>query len=200
VNRLVNVLRSSVEERGGMKPAANPNDLPEKMLLISRLMTPFAVFLVLMGLVFGHPPLAESRWAIGILAVTVLVNFSSMIRVGQDHRQAQMIRRLRMAINVICDFWLMWILLPYWPEAWLLLLLMVVAQGVYGTRRTTLLWSCGCAVALFVIASMRGMTNVFWMAEAMIYGVTYIFISLFVNRLVHLVKVGALPTYARVSS
>lgn len=202
VNRLVNVLSPALEKRGEVKVAANPDDLPEKMLLVSRLMTPFAAFLVLMGLVFGHPPVVESRWVIGILAITVFVNFSSMIRVGQDRRQAPMLRKLRMAVNVVSDLWLIWILLPYWPEAWLLLLLMVVAQGVYGTRRTTLLWGFGCAVALFVIAAMRRMTNVFWMAEAMIYGVTYIFISLFVNRLVFLLKEGALPmsaTHAKTS-
>jgi hypothetical protein len=126
----------------------------------------------------------------------MLVNLTSMTGVRTQQQKAPIIRKVRMAVNILGNLGLLWVMLPYWPEVWLLLLLMVVAQGVYGTKKSTLIWGIACTVAMVTIGWRKGMLSQFWIPEITVYGTTYILIGLFVNRLVTLLKAGALPRYS----
>jgi hypothetical protein len=169
---------------------------PEKLKLVSRYMTPYAALLVLMGLYFGRPPKIEMWLTLGILAVSLAVNLGSMIGLEKAPAQAPLIRDLRVAINVVCNFWLIFILLPYWPEIWMLLLLVVIALSVYESRKKTFRYCCAFSCLLVFIAYLKGLTTGVRLGQVLIYAATLVCVGLFINRLIGLVEAANNPAGA----
>lgn len=166
----------------------NPKALPEKMKMVSFSMTPYAVGLVLMGLIFGYPTAAHAHWSIGILIVSILVNLGAIVGLEKIPLRSSLIRDLRVGINTVCNFWLIALLLPYWPEIWMLLLLMVIALAVYDSWEATLSYCCAFSAMLILIAYLKGMATGLALGKTLIHAVTLIVIGLFINRLVDVIQ------------
>jgi len=166
----------------------NPKALPEKMKMVSFSMTPYAVGLVLMGLIFGYPRATEAHWCIGILVVSILVNLGAIVGLEKIPLRSSLIRDIRVGINTICNFWLIAILLPYWPEIWMLLLLMVIALAVYDSWEATLSYCCVFGGILILIAYLKGMARGIHLGQTLIHAATLIVIGLFINRLVNVIQ------------
>lgn len=161
---------------------------PEKLKLVSWYMTPYAVLLVVMGLIFGHPPIMEARLTVAILVLSILVNLSAMVGLHKAPGYSALIRDLRVGINIVCNFWLIYILLPYWPEIWMLLLLVVIALSVYDSREATFLYCCAFGCLLIFVAYMKGIMIGVRMGQVFLYALTLLFVGLFINRLVDVVE------------
>jgi hypothetical protein len=137
-----------------------------------------------MGLIFGHPNAMEARLCLGILVVSIVVNLGAMVGLEKIPVQASLIRDLRVAINVICNLWLIYILLPYWPAIWMLLLLMIIALAIYDSREAALFYCCAFSGLLIFIAYLKGMTQGIRLGQTLMNAVTLVFVGLFINRLV----------------
>jgi hypothetical protein len=162
--------------------------LPEKLKVVGFSMTPYAVALVLMGLIFGHVDRMEAHMSIGILSASIAVNLGAIVALERAPSRASMVRDLRVGLNVICNLWLVYILIPYWTEIWMLLLLMIIALAVYGSKETTAVY-CGAFSGLLIfIAYLRGLLQGPRLGETLIQAITLSVIGMFINRLVDLIQ------------
>lgn len=164
--------------------AGDEKALPEKLRVVSFSMTPYAVALVVMGLIFGSPNTTEARLSIGLLIVSIVVNLGAILGLEKIPVRSSLIRDVRVGLNVVCNFWLIYILLPYWPDIWMLILLMVIALGVYDSRKATLFYCCAFSGLLIFIAYLKKMLNGVHLGETLIHVGTLLFIGPFINRLV----------------
>lgn len=155
----------------------------ETMKLVIWFMTPFAVFLVGMGVFFGHPETAVARFAIGIVFFTCWGNLASLYLLDRFPSRAIAIRNGRVVFNYLFNLGLIYLLLPYWRPIWILLLLTILAVAVYETRESTIVHAALFTFMLFFVAFLHGLVHGKLLGELIQYAATIWFAGLFVNKL-----------------
>lgn len=156
----------------------------ETMRLVNRFMTPFATFLVLAGVVFGAPPREHAALALALVAATSAFNAYSVRWAAKNPEKFMDIRNLRIVLNHSFNVWLIWILLPHWPQIWILFLLTMIAVGTYEGRDAAISHGVLLAGLLALVAYFRGVAGAQAWAAVATQGATLVFAGLFCNRLV----------------
>lgn len=158
-------------------------------VLVSRYATPFAVFLVSLGLVLGQPRSPVREICAGLLLFSVLFNLIVVYLLRTSARAPLILIRIRQVINLGVNIMLVYWLGGYWTPIWLLLALTPLATAIYDTRTKTLVVSFGASVILLILHALRPMNSspVEWGQEIAWAGFIVIF-SLLLNDLAALVR------------
>lgn len=155
----------------------------EIMKLVFRFMAPFAVALVLLGVVFGRPGPRASIAAVSIVFLTAVANLGFVKVLDKFPERAVQIRKARVGFNYAFNLCLIYLLLPYWHPIWMLLLLTMIAVGIYEDQEATFTHAALFTAMLFYVASRRQLLQGVFIGEVGTYCLTLWVVGLFVNRL-----------------
>lgn len=160
-------------------------------ILVSWYMTPLAILLVFSGVIFGHPDTLSGGIAMAIVIFSSLMNVVSVILMQQSPEKVIGIRNLRVALNYLANLFLIYLLLPCWPDIWLLVFLMAIATAIYDSFQSTVVHCVCFSLFLFGIGYLTGELEGIKLWQTVMHSVTMIIFGLFVNKLIHLYNVAS---------
>ena len=114
-----------------------PKDVGHRARVVNRYAMPFALIVVLLGVVLGNPVGRAAYISIALLVFGAVFNLWSAGHIARAAKPAAFIN-LRLWVNVFANAALVWVLGSVWSPCWLLLALTPLASGVYGSRSRTL--------------------------------------------------------------
>lgn len=155
-------------------------DDSKKIRIVSQYLTPLAVILVIFSIIFSKPV----SWALYSSLILLGMSFINNLIIPVFIKTVPLLKNVRIALNVIINTLLIFILGRYWPPLWYLLLLTPVATAVYSNRRNTLLVSISISVLLIGIYLVQGVTSIEHWGHILSRVVLIIFLSLLINSLV----------------
>jgi hypothetical protein len=148
-------------------------------------MTPLAIALVLSGVFFGDLDSMNGWFAVIIVTLSAVMNVTSVILMKQNPELVLRIRNLRVGLNYLANFFLLYLLLPVWPDVWLLILLMAIATAIYHSLESTYIHCVVYSCALIGIAMLTGQLEGIKTWQTFIHCVTICVFGPFINRLHH---------------
>ena len=164
--------------------------IPTRATIVNRYAMPFAVLTVCLGVALGAPVGNAGRISIALLLFSALFNLASPSILEATARHEAFVR-MRMAVNLICNGAVVWLLGGVWTPCWLLLALTPLAAAIYGGREKTLTLACGVSAFLLVRYWALGVFSPLDLGEQLTYCAFIILGSLMVNEAVH--TAGARP-------
>lgn len=105
----------------------------EKVNVINLYLTPFAIILVLMAIIFSQP----TGWALYGSLILLIVSLFNNLFSPSIIRNIPEAKMLRMISNVVVNVMIVYFLIGYWGPIWYLFLLTPIATAVYSTRKKT---------------------------------------------------------------
>lgn len=151
--------------------------------LVSRYATPFAILVVLLGIVLSSPLGSVRNLSIGLLLFSIAFNMVAVRIIHRLSDASPWIKRLRMMVNLSVNVLLVYLLGPYWPPMWLLLALTPIATAIYEGPSQTLLSSSGVAGLILGIHVLRGGNSPHEWGQTLSYAAFIILLSLLINEL-----------------
>ena len=167
------------------------SDIAARARIVNRYAMPFAVILVLLGVVLGGPVGNSGYICIALLVCTAVFNIWSPQYIATCPDPSTFIK-VRLWINLICNAVLVWILGSVWSPCWLLLALSPLAGGVYGSRSRTVALSLGVSGFLIIRYLVQSHVSPLELGEQVTYCAFVILASLMVADLTR--PRGAVPT------
>ncbi|MBN2406265.1 MAG: hypothetical protein JXJ19_01080 [Elusimicrobia bacterium] len=152
-----------------------------KIKVINSYLTPMALILVLMAVIFSQP-LGASLY---VSLVLLIASLGNNILLAAFSGRIPTLRKTRMIVNVVINILLVYTLVVYWGPVWYLFLLTPVATAVYSGRLKTFLVSLGMSALLALIYMVRGAGSAAEWGQILSKILLIIFISLFINELVN---------------
>lgn len=168
----------------------NQADTTALPILISWYLTPLAILLVLLGVIAGDPDSVTGGLCIMIVLMSSLMNVASVILMKQSPAQVIKIRNLRVGLNYVANFFLLYLLLPLWPEIWLLILLMTIGTAIYSSFGGTFIHCLVFSAVLISISYFLGEMTGIKVWQTGMHCLVLLFIGPFINRLTALCKAG----------
>jgi hypothetical protein len=166
-------------------PQAAPRDV-RLVMLVNRYATPFAILLVVLGLVLASPAKTARDVSIALLLFSICFNVLAVGAIRKLAETMPSIKKLRMLINVAINVVLVYELGPFWQPMWLLLALTPIATAIYEGPTQTLLVSSGTSGLIIAIHLLRsggdGGSPLEW-GQTLSYAAFIILLSLLINEL-----------------
>jgi len=134
------------------------------MHILNYYFTPFAVILILLGLLFSQPDPAVTYASFGVLAAAFAANFWLGRNMYRFLRWSRHIRALTVWLNLAVSAVLFYMLVPYWAPMWLLFLTAPAASAMYMKKSQVFAVSLCSAAAMLGIYLWKGMA--FAMSDA----------------------------------
>jgi hypothetical protein len=153
-------------------------------ILISWYMTPFAILLVFLGVYYGKPEGTNAMFAIAIVLSSALMNVTSVLLMQQSPERMVVYRNFRVVLNYVANFILLCLLIPVWPEVWMLMLLMAIATAIYGSLQSTYIHCIAFGALLFGISYLTGELGGIKTGQTLMHVLALFFLAPFINRLV----------------
>jgi len=156
----------------------------ESIKFVNRFFTPFAVLVVLSGVLFGEPSLFAVKISLSILSFTMLFNAATSYLSKALRDDMMLLSRVRLLVNFTMNVFLVFHLGMYWKPIWLLFVLTPVATAIYNTAERTLATCVITTIVLVLVYFVKGLSSAAEWGEV-VNNLLFIYvISLFVNRLV----------------
>jgi len=159
-----------------------PTDLGSRAKTINRYAMPFAVIVVLLGVICGSPVGHAAQISIGLLLFGSVFNLWSAHHISRIEDPKTFIS-VRLWVNLIANGALVWILGGVWSPCWLLLALTPLASGIYGSRTRTLTMGLGVSAFILLRYLVQSHFSPIEMGEQLTYCAFVIFASLMVGDL-----------------
>ncbi len=134
------------------------------MHILNYYFTPFAVILILLGILFSQPEPGVTYASFGILAAAFAANFWLGRNMYKFLRWSRHIRALTVWINMAVSAALFYLLVSYWAPMWLLFLTAPAASAMYMKKWQVFAVSLCSAAAMLGIYLYKGMA--FAMSDA----------------------------------
>jgi hypothetical protein len=152
----------------------------ESVSIINAYLTPLAIILVLLAVVFSKPYGTVLYWSIALLGAGLVNNLVT----ASFLKDKQPLLYFRMCLNILINIILVYLLIGYWGPIWFLLLTTPIATAVYSTRIRTLFTSLAMSLVLVLIYAVRGVSSAQAWGQAASRIVLIVILSLFINSLV----------------
>jgi hypothetical protein len=143
--------------------------------------TPFVVFLVALG-AWSSGFRGEALAALVMVLITAGANYAVLELMRRQPGKLRFIRSLRVAVNYLFNIPIVYLLWPYWPPAWMLLLPSIVAVALFEDRRTTAGTAALFSFVLLFVHYARGMASAATAAETVMYIASLWTVGLLINR------------------
>jgi hypothetical protein len=153
------------------------------VVLVNRYATPFAILLVVLGIVLSSPQGSVRNMSIALLAFSIFFNVMAVGVIRSLSESMPWIKKARLLINLAVNFILVYILGPFWPPMWLLLALTPIATAIYEGPAQTLLTSAGTSALIVIIHLIRGGNTPHQWGETISYAAFIILMSMLINEL-----------------
>lgn len=153
------------------------------VMLVSRYATPFAILLVVLGIVLASPAKMPRDISIGLLAFSILFNVVAVNAIRKLAETMPWIKKMRMLINLAVNVILVYELGPFWPPMWLLLALTPIATAIYEGPTQTLMVSASTSALIIGIHLTRGGGSPQEWGQTLSYAAFIILLSLLINEL-----------------
>lgn len=153
---------------------------PDRFRHVNNHLTPLAVLVVVPGLVVAGLPRVRALLSLGLLVYSVLVNYLSVLWLGQ---RVEKVAKFRVVSNYLVNIALVWLLYTSWPAIWLVLLLMAVGPALYQSRRDAALTGVAVAMLLLAVHGLLGDYSVLAWADAGVKACAIVVLSLFVSAI-----------------
>lgn len=134
------------------------------MHILNYYFTPFAVILILLGILFSQPDPSVTYASFALLAGAFAVNFWLGRNMYRFLRWSRHIRALTVWTNMAVSAALFYMLVPYWAPMWLLFLTAPAASAMYMKKRQVFAVSLCSAAVMIGIYLYKGMA--FAMSDA----------------------------------
>jgi hypothetical protein len=108
------------------------------MHLLNRFFTPFALILILSAIYYSEPEPRDSKLSLGILALSILVNWYLSANTYRFIRWSKQLKVLQIWLNFLWSAPLVYLLIPYWAPMWLLFTMAPVTAALYTSFSATL--------------------------------------------------------------
>ncbi len=157
------------------------NSQVERVNVINMYLTPLAIILVGMAIVYSEPIGWPLYGSLLLLGISLINNFI----IAVFAKKSYFMRILRMILNVIINVLLVYYLVGYWGPIWYLFLLTPIATAVYSSRLKTFITSiimCGLLAGIYAV---RGVSSPMAWGQVFSKMLLLLFLSLFVNALVY---------------
>lgn len=155
----------------------------ERVVLVNRYSTPFAILLVTMGIVLTNPVGWARDVSIALLLGGIAMNIAAVAWLKRAPESSGWLVPGRMTANVLINVALVYVLGAFWEPIWLLLALTPLAGAIYADKLKTLTAALGVSAALVFIAALRGTASPLEWGETAAQAAFIVFVSLMVNEL-----------------
>jgi hypothetical protein len=125
------------------------------MQMLNRYFAPFALILIISDFIFGEPDPFEFKMSLGILVLSIIVNWWLSRNLYRFSGWTQRIRVLQVWLNYIWAVPLFW-LSPLWGPMWLLFVMAPATAAVLMSKWQTLGISLVSALTMLAIYYDRG--------------------------------------------
>ena len=153
------------------------------MQMLNRYFTPFALILILSAIYFSEPEPRDSKMSLGILALSIVVNWWLSANTYRYSRWAKSMRVVQIWINYVWAAPLAYLLVPYWAPMWLLFLMPPVTAALYMTWASTLGVSVVSAGTMLLVYYFRNPLEGPALGRACVHASFILLFSLFVHSL-----------------
>lgn len=164
----------------------NQRELIKTMQLFTIYLTPFAIMLVSMGIIFGKIEWFLSVIIATLLTVTTIFNIITLLYAKKFPKKIYLIQRLRLGLNYIFNIALVYLMTPFWSPIWLMFLLTMIPLSLIESRQNTLLHTSIMSLVLLAVYFMHDMLQGIHLGEFIVYVLFLNMISVFVNQLIEL--------------
>ena len=151
--------------------------------LVNRYATPFAILLVVLGIILSSPAKTARDISIALLLFSIAFNVGAVKIIRRMGETMPWIKKLRMLVNLAVNVVMVYELGPFWPPMWLLLVLTPIATAIYEGPIQTLLASTGTSALLIGIYLLRGGVSPHEWGQTISYAAFIILLSLLINEL-----------------
>jgi hypothetical protein len=140
-----------------MNPTHPAKDSHRQASLVTWYMSPIALLLVVLGIVFGELEGRDQLMCIGLFIYSAFVNlvFPRFLAEQKAEKRSQDINS-RLVQNLAINTALVYFLWPRFQPMWLILSLTPFATAVYGTLKRTLIVAGLTGGLLFLLHGLRG--------------------------------------------
>lgn len=153
------------------------------VMLVNRYATPFAILLVVLGLVLAAPAKTARDVSIALLLFSICFNVFAVGVIRKMAETLPWIKKLRMLINLAVNVVLVYELGPFWQPMWLLLALTPIATAIYEGPTQTLMVSSGTSALIIGVHLLRGGSSPHEWGQTLSYAAFIVLLSLLINEL-----------------
>jgi hypothetical protein len=157
----------------------------ENVNLINLYLTPLAIILVLMAIIFSQPIGIALYGSIALIWLGIINNTLTATLAKKN----PLLVKVRMVLNILINVLLVYLLIGFWGPIWYLFLMTPIATAVYSSRLQTFIMSLVMSGLLILVYYAKGVVSPAAWGQAMSRIFLIFFLSLFISALIQQKKI-----------
>lgn len=121
------------------------------MRLTTLYLTPFAIILVITGLLFSEQEIDSPKLILLLLFISSIFNIGSYFYALKNRDKLVQIGKAKMMINYAVNIILVYLMIKYWSIVWFLFLLTIIVISIFEERKNVLTTITSLSLMLVMI-------------------------------------------------
>ncbi len=160
----------------------------ERLELFTLYLTPFAIILVSLGLIFGEDSSHLFGILIALLVVTSSFNIGTLFYLKKNPSQMDFVGKLRLGFNYAFNIVFVYLLTPYWTHVWMLFLLTLIPISLLESQKNTILHTVIMSLVLLAVYYEHNLLQGVRLGEFVLYVLFLNMISCVIYKLLDLYR------------